>query len=303
MGGIKDWISDHPYLAGGAVLSLVIIFVLLRGSNSSAAQPAAQSSGVAGTGLSSSDFASIQQAQLASSTQLAAQQTAATAQSNQLAAELQATQIQTAGQNYQAQLASQVALQNIVTSGQVQSGANTLSAQTAQAQIGGQVQVASIGAQENEYTTGMQAQVANEQTAAAVTEQANISAAQTAQAQANAQAQGYIAQLASNVSLAQIGSQNLQTTTEGDVALAQVGAENLQTTTTGQTQQASIAAQLTAYGESIPAIENLGNAEINSSNAQAYWANQTSQKNTQTVVTGNNINSGLGVLGTLFGSL
>lgn len=183
--GIKDWIEEHPYLTGSLVLAIIILYFVLSGSSSSSQTTAATSAGVGGTGLSSSDYAGLQAAQLASATQLQGQQNAATEQGNQLSAELAATQLQTQAQTTQSQLAAQVALQNIVTSGQVQFGAQGTAAQIAQIQTGGQVQIAGIGAGENETITGLQQQTLQDQIAAGVQSQKIVSDAQTAQNSAN----------------------------------------------------------------------------------------------------------------------
>jgi hypothetical protein len=249
---IKAWIEEHPYLTGGLVLGLIVLYFLLTSSSSSSA---AASNGVGGTGLSSSDYTSLQEAQLQTGAQLQAQQNQATEQGNELSAELAATQINANATTTANQLEAQVQLQNIVSAGQVSEygsdttlqgtentnasqvalGENTNSTnlQLAQAQIGGQVNLGEISAQENEYTAGTQASTLQAEYDAAVQSQGIISDAQTAQGAQNASTQQAIADYAAQV---QLGTVNAA----AGVQLAGIGATQEET-------DAATAAQLSAY--------------------------------------------------------
>lgn len=223
--GATNWVSEHPYLAGSLLLGSVLLYFVFSSGSSA---PAQSSSGVAGTGLSSGDFASLQAAQLQSATQLSAQQNQLDAQNYQTSAALQATQLQYASQDTANKLAAQVQLQNIVSSGQVQEQTNSTALQSVQAQIGGQVQLAGIGANENETIAGIQSQTLQDQYAQSVASQKIIADAQTQQGAQNAQTQQALAAYAASVQLAGIttsaASTDLQTTTEGNIYSQQIAA-------------------------------------------------------------------------------
>ena len=243
MNEIKQWIEEHPYIFGSAILGVIILYFLLSSSGSSSSPAASQ--GVGGSGLSSSDYASLQEAQIQAGAQQYAQQNAATEQNNTLSAQLAATQLQTQAQTQGEQLAANVQLQNILTAGQVQdtstAGQVTLGENTnatnlslAQVQTGGQVQLAGISAQENEYTAGTQAQTLEDEYSSAVQSQGIISQAQTSQAQITANTQQDIANYAAQVQLGQQGVTNLQTLTTGQV-------ENNAITTQGEEYNTGVA--------------------------------------------------------------
>ena len=274
--GIKGWIEEHPYLTGGAVLGIIVLYFLLS-SGSSSSSTAATSQGVGGSGLSSSDYVSLQEAQLQTGAQLTAQQNTATEQSNQYSAELAATQINANTTSQANQLAAQVQLQNIVTSGTVSTNANETALATANAQIGGQITIAGIGAQQNEYdtssaanvsefNTGTQAGVMENEYNNAVASQKIVSDAQTAQAGINADTQTSIAQYAANVNLAQIGAGEFTTQTAGQVSMAginaQAGVENNQITTQGQEYQTGETTSLAALIAQLNASTTKTNAGI-----------------------------------------
>lgn len=203
MNEIKTWVESHPYLSGGFVLGAIVLFVVY----SSSGETVQASGGVGGTGLSSGDYASLQATQLNDAAQMQTQQNQLSSQTNQLQAELNATALTTAATNTANQLTAQVQLQNIVTSGQVQEQTNSTALQQTQAQIGGQVQIAGIGAQENEQIAGIQSSTLEDQYATAVQSQNIISQAQTSQAQINGNTQTAIANYAASVQLATIGQQ------------------------------------------------------------------------------------------------
>jgi hypothetical protein len=69
-----DWIKDHPYLFGGLLVGLLILFVLYRNAQSAAASVAAQSTGPA---VSTGPDDTIQAAEIAAGTQVAQAQLAA----------------------------------------------------------------------------------------------------------------------------------------------------------------------------------------------------------------------------------
>lgn len=185
--GILDWVKSHPYLSGGLALGIVLLFfVLSRGSSSSSStgQSATSSDGVNDSGLSSSDYASLQEAQLASASQLQQTQTAAQAQAEQDQSALQADQIQASAQNVQNQLAAQVALQNIQTSGAVSENTNSTQLMEVQAQTGGQVAINQQNVTGQVDVAGIQAGVLEDQYNDSVQTQQIIASAQTAQTQA-----------------------------------------------------------------------------------------------------------------------
>jgi hypothetical protein len=298
---IKAWIEEHPYLTGGAVLGIVILYFLLSSSSNSSPQVVQQSGG-----LSSADQASLAQTQIQTGAALQAQQNQATEQSNQLSAELAATQINANASTTANQLAAQTQLQNILTAGQVQNystdagvtlGENTNATQLALAQVqtGGQVTLAGISAQENEYTAGTQASTLQAEYDAAVQSQGIISDAQTQQAQANSTTQQQIADYAAQVQLAGINGTTA-------VNLANIGANenvvnnqtsaNLMAYQTGSNNQAAVdVASVDAYGNVI----NSGLNYLKSSNPNAE---QVSLFNTlfgqPSTVTGGNFKASTG---------
>lgn len=258
MGDIKAWIEEHPYLSGSAVLGLIILYLLF--SSSSSSTTAATSSGVAGTGLSSSDYASLQEAQIAAGAQAQQTQDAATVQNNTLSAQLAAVQLQSQATTTANQLAANVQLQNIVTAGQVSENTNATQLATAQVQTGGQVQLAGISAGEDESIAGTNAQTLEDQYSAAVASEGIVSQAQTAQAQANAQTQQQIAGYAASVQLAGIGAEVNQTNVTGSVDLAgiaaQAGVQNNQITTAGNEYYDNLQAEESEYGGYLATVQN-----------------------------------------------
>lgn len=282
--GISDWIKEHPYLAGGGVLGIIVLFLLLR-SGSSSSSAAAGAGGVGGSGLSSSDYASIQEAQLQTGAQLQAQEAAAQAQTQQTVAAQNVAQIQANAATTQTQLQGQVALQNILTAGQVQENTNTAAYQTALAQIGGQTSIAGIQAGEAEQANTTQAQTLEDEYNTAVQSQGIISQAQTQQAQITADTQQSISQQAASVQLANIagqyGVQNNQIASTNLANTLASGVDNNQITATESVDNNSINAQTQELTTLSPILlqqladqTNVANAEINSANAQAYWGDQ-----------------------------
>lgn len=198
-----NWIKEHPYLAGGLVLGLVILFFVFRRSGSSSAQT-----------VSSGPSEALQAAQLQSGTQIALAQMQATAQQNQTNAAVAATQIAANRDIVVAQLKQQEDLQNIVTSGQVQEHTTDAALEAVKVQTGAQVQLAQIQTQGQVDIAGMQAQTMQEEYQAA-TEQAKIIA------EAQTQQEAYITAV-------QLGQQDVQKTaieTTGQVDLAQIEAQ------------------------------------------------------------------------------
>src|SRR5690348_10841630 len=194
------WIKEHPYLAGGLALGIVVlIFIMRRGSSASA-----QSVPVAS--------ASQSQAELAAATQLSALQTQATVANNKTNAAVAVAQINANAATAAADMQRQVALQNIVTSGQVQFNTNDTNLQLARAQVGGQVQIADINANRDVAIAGTQADVMKSQFESALESQRVISAAAVAQTEAVAKSQ-------SDIAAAQAATQQLGITTAGAVEM------------------------------------------------------------------------------------
>lgn len=252
---IKAWIESHPYITGGAVLGLVILYFLL--SSGSSSQQASASTGVAGTGLSSADYTSLQEAQIQTGAQLQAQEDAGTEATNQLNAQVAATQINANAQTVQDNLAANVQLQNILTSGQVQSQANTIQGQLGLAQTGAQVSIAQTGATENEDIATTQANTLQAQYADAIQSQQIVSDAQTQQAEANASTQTSIANYAAQVQLAGIGAQENQTNVEGAVTLAGIQTQGSVDTTAIQTQATEQENQLNYEGGVVSTVSGI----------------------------------------------
>jgi hypothetical protein len=252
MGGIKAWVEDHPYVTGGIVLAVIVLYFLLSSSGSSSSAAPAASQGVGGSGLSSSDYASLQEAQIAAGAQMSAQQNAATEQNNTLSAQLAATTLQTQAQTQAQQLAANVQLQNILTAGQVSENTNATNLQLGQAQIGGQVQLAGISANSQDYLAGTQAQTLEDQYAQAVNSQQIISNAQTSQAQINGQTQTAIANYAAQV---QLGAQGVQLAGIN----AQADVENNQINTAGQEYAQGVAGTVAEQGNYLNYLTNTQN--------------------------------------------
>lgn len=307
--GIKAWIEEHPYLTGGAVLGLIVLYFLLTSgsSNSSSGQTTTQG------GLSSADQATLQSQQIQTGAALQAQQNQATEQSNQLSAELAATQINANAGTTANQLAAQVQLQNILTAGQVQNystqtgydtshdtnqtnlslNENNNSTQVALAnmQIGGQVQLAGISAQENEYAVGTQASTLQAEYDAATKSQGIISDAQTQQAQINANTQQQIANYAAQTQIAGYGVQIAGINASADVTNNQTAAQ-LAAYTTGSNNQAAVdLGAINAYG-------NVINSGLNYIKGANPNAEQVSFLNTlfgqPSTVTGSNFKASTG---------
>ena len=191
--GILKWIEEHPYISGGLVLGVIILFFILSSSNSSASASTATTDA---SGLTPAQDASLQALQLQSATQLQGAQIQAQTQANSDSAAVAAAQVQANAQTTAAQLAAQVALQNIVSSGQVQMQTNDTTLQAVQAQIGGQVMINQQNTQGSVDVAGIQAQTLQQQYSDAVQSQQIISDAQTQQAQITANTLASIYQFA-----------------------------------------------------------------------------------------------------------
>lgn len=153
MGHIKVWIEEHPYLTGSFVLGVILLYFVLRGGSSSSA---GSSTSTTATGASPA----LQAAQLQAGVQMQGIQAAAQDSANKVAGAVAVSQIQANADVTKAQLQYQENLQKIVTSGQVAFNTNDTALQTIQAQIGGQIQLASIGAGRDEQIAGIQADIA-----------------------------------------------------------------------------------------------------------------------------------------------
>jgi hypothetical protein len=253
------WVEEHPYLTGSFVLVAVVLFFILRGSSSN-------SNASGGVVTSNGPSESLQAAQLASATQLQESQNAATVAQNTNSAEVAAAQIKANSDVTQAQLAQQTALQNIVTSGQVQEQTNSTALQSVVAQIGGQVQVAKIGADENVAIANTQAATLKAQYDDAVQSQSIISTAQTAQAKANADLQLGIVTSNNEVKAN-------QDTISGNIAYTELVNQNNVDTINGNLAYANIEAQKDLGSQTIAANVNANNNLT--SVQQSYLTDQT----------------------------
>ena len=135
-----DWIKEHPYLAGGLTLGLIVFYFVYR---SVAASSGTATQTVAYGGAPSD---AVQTAQLAAGVAGQQTQAAADAQSQSLQAQLAALQLQTGGQVQIAQLQQQAALQNTLTSGQVASQQSSDQLTAALAATGGASHIADVNA-------------------------------------------------------------------------------------------------------------------------------------------------------------
>jgi hypothetical protein len=192
VGKVWGWIKEHPFIAGGIVLGLVVLIVLMRSGQSNTS---AQSTGPGG--MSAQDYA----AEVGAATQLQAQQLQMQALTNQQNNALSASQDTNATQLAIATLAAQTQQNN----NNVTAGVDTmqLSDQLAavQAQIGGQVTITSLNDQLASNQTAAQQQV--QDTALAVQNQAGLSNAATMNAQIAANAQIQNAAIVSNQQITQ----------------------------------------------------------------------------------------------------
>jgi hypothetical protein len=178
---IISWAKEHPYLLGSVVVGIIVLYFVLSSGSSASSQQAAAAELAATGGLSEQDYAALQNAQLQSSTQIQGAQIQSATTLGQASDQLSAVQIAAAAQDTQAQLQQQVDLNNIAAGAAVTQNTNDTNLQIAQAQIGGQVQVAQIGATQNETISGQQQQTLQDQIAASVASQTAIANAQSQQ--------------------------------------------------------------------------------------------------------------------------
>lgn len=122
-----EWVKEHPYLSGGLVLALIVLFLVLRGRGSSSQQ-------VRAGGPSES----LQAAQMQTQLQQQGIQAQADAHAGDTAAALAAKMAETDAQNFATQSARDVALQNIAIAGQTEQY---------KTQVGGSVAMAGYASQ------------------------------------------------------------------------------------------------------------------------------------------------------------
>lgn len=212
MGEIKTWIENHPYLTSGLVVGIIVLFYLLSSSNSGA-QSASQ-----GDGLSAADV-SLSEAQLASGTQLQAQQDQLTAQQNELQAGLSAAAISAATTDT----------------------ANQLQAQTADQNIGGQVSIAQIQQSGQVSIAGIQGDVIREQYDQQTAQQKIIADAQTQQASTAASLAYNQSYLSAQTSQYEIQRQEQLDNLTAQTQQYQIQANNLQSASNERINDALIA--------------------------------------------------------------
>jgi hypothetical protein len=180
------WIKEHPYLSGGLLLGLVVLFFVFKGSGSSAGAPAQASASGPSEGLQATALQTGAQVQVA--------QIGANAHANEINAQLAGLQISKGVELQEAQLKQQEDLQNIVTSGQVQLHTTDAALASVQAQIGGQVQLADVNANRDMTIAGIQGDVMRAGYEEATKQQGIISSAATEQTRLTAETQQQIAE-------------------------------------------------------------------------------------------------------------
>ena len=171
---IIDWLKEHPYLAGGGALGILILFLLLRGGSSN--------SGGTTTIAASGPSESLQAAQLSSATQLQEVQAQATAAGNAQSAQVAENAANNAAAIQLAQLKQQTDLQSIVSGGQVQLGVADTQLKAIQAQIGGQVSISQNSDTAQVSIAGIQAGILKDQYDNQAAVQEAITTAQSNQA-------------------------------------------------------------------------------------------------------------------------
>lgn len=226
-----NWIKEHPYLTGGLVLGLLVLFLIFRRSGSASAPPQYQNAGPS---------EALQATQLQTGAALQAAQISATAHTNEVNAQVAAAQISANRDVTIASLKQQEDLQNIVTSGQVQLHSTDAALASVQAQIGGQVQLADINAGRDVAIANSQADVMKTEYEDATKQQAIISGAATEQTRITADTQKAIADYQFQTQYADIWAKEAETVNaqnrSADIAYTQI-------TTAGDVAKTGIAAQ------------------------------------------------------------
>lgn len=222
-----EWIKQHPYLSGGLVLALVVLFLIIRRGGSSAPQgasgpsdalqAAALQAQVQGAAINASQAANAVNAQAAVATANSQAQAAvniATLQANAAIAQVQsgtdqaaiAGQVQAAHDQLAASLgvaSSRDQLSGLLATVQGQTTIQTTQANDAlsavNAQVAGQVQENQDTVSGQVQETGIQAGVQNNQIAAALAAQKDINATSVAINGANSSTQKYLADVAAGV--------------------------------------------------------------------------------------------------------
>lgn len=175
-------IKKHPYVTGGAVLAVILFFVIFGSGGGSGGGAVATS----GSGSDVESGNQLQAAQLAASTQIAGQQTAFQALQEQIGGAISLATIQAHTADNANTLAAAIASQQINAEYGSRDLTTTLSAQTAQKQIDAQVQLANISSQ----TTIQQTNAVTN----ALIQQASINA-QTSQAAIAASSKGLFSRI------------------------------------------------------------------------------------------------------------
>jgi hypothetical protein len=111
-----DWIKEHPYLTGGLVLALIVLWVIIRSRSQAAAAASASSGGTTVAGPSDA----LSEAELAAGVQVQSAQLAAQAQITQGSQAVNAQQLNDAAQVALGQISGGVA--NNQTAAQLQLG-------------------------------------------------------------------------------------------------------------------------------------------------------------------------------------
>jgi hypothetical protein len=176
---ITEWIKEHPYLAGGLVLGIIVFYVVYKSVSGSG------SSG--GVAVASGPSDAVQAAAIQAGLQQQQTSAAATTANNQIQAQLAALQLQYGAQLQVAQLAANAQNQQTLTQGQTDNAKTDAELQAALASIGGQVQVAGEQTSAGVQIAGIQGGIAAEQIQAALAATENTNAASVSIAGINSQ--------------------------------------------------------------------------------------------------------------------
>lgn len=259
---IEAKIAEHPYITGGAIIGIGLLFLLLHSSGSN--------TGTSGevSGVATGPDDNVQIAQLQAATALQQQQGAAVAAQNNAQAQLDLAGLQLSAQNYTTQQSAVVALAQNATAGQ----ANELSAQVSEAGIVSQTAIAQYGFQtqsdinqQNQVTQQLQistqGQVANAQTAAALQAQ---QAADAASVSINGQNAALQLGIVSSNNAVTVNGQNrgadiayTQLTTQAATDQAAINAQQ-QIAVTGLNDQTSVLNNQSALASSVVSGINSG---------------------------------------------
>ncbi len=264
MGGVKVWVSEHPYLASiSGLLIVVLLYVLLhRGGSSQQQQVSPNPGGLSDAAYTASLAANAQQFQTSAALQ---------AQQGQVAAAIALGLAQAGNVDNQTQAARDVALQQTLTGGQVAEYNAAAQLQGAQAGYAAAVQQTQITTGGAIQVAGIQADVAKHNTDAQLT--LGLDTNKTSLALGGLQLEGLEN---TNATAAQIQFNN--NVTAEHIVNSQEQTKQLGVTMENQTQQLGIVTQGNVISQGIAAdsLLNLTQLSDSYSLAQQKQADQTS---------------------------